>query len=107
MSKYGLVISKSNRDVEKAPFRHQSFHSDANQWKIHRAVTIYFTAANQTKTLAHGLGYTPAYIAFQKSSANAYFHWASVNDYVDSEKITTLSNNGDIRSFIFFKDFGR
>ena len=103
----GLIISKPNKDATKAEKKHQTFNSESNQWKIHRRFTSNFTANNQTNTLAHGLGYTPAFISFEKQSANSYFNWAPVNDYVDGEKISMLGNNGDIRSVILFKDFGR
>lgn len=103
----GLFISKPNKDVTKAQKKDLIFDSEANQWKIHLKVERSFTAASQTKTLAHGLGYTPAFLSFEKVSGNNYYNYASTSDYINENNLSLLGDNGDLRTALILKDFGR
>ena len=106
MTDYGIKISQDGYDVKTADIKNLVLTSKANQFKIHLKGTLTFTSNNQTQTVAHGLAYTPSYIAFQKLSANAYYNFADTNTYIDGTNLTSLGNNGDILSSIIFKDIG-
>lgn len=107
MTNYGIKISKDGFDVKTASIEDLILTSVANQFKIHLQGTLTFTASPQTKTVAHGLSYTPSYIAYEKVSGNSYYNFRQGGqDYIDGTNLSFTSNNGDIISYIIFKDLG-
>lgn len=64
---YGLKVSKSGFDVYDATDAQLVFNSDQNNFKIVSSFTTSITGSatsNTVTTIAHGLGYTPAILAF-------------------------------------------
>lgn len=107
MTDYGIKISKDGFDVKTAAIKNLILTSKANQFKIHLKGSLTFTANNQTKTVSHGLGYTPSYIAYEKVSGSSYYNFRQGGqDFINSTVLSFLSNNGDIVSYIIFKDLG-
>lgn len=107
MSIIGIRASK-NTNVKTSTLKELVTTSEANQWKIHKTGEIVATANNQTRTIEHGLAYTPAYIAFRRLSGDTYYS-VDVNgqSYIDSGKLSfLLGSTGDRISYIIFKDFG-
>lgn len=106
MADYGIKISKDGYDVKTASVENLVLTSKANQFKIHLQGTLSFTAS-ETRTVAHGLTYTPAYIAFMKDSGGSYYYFSQGGqDYVDSTYLSFFQTNGVIISYIIFKDLG-
>ena len=68
MADYGLKITKSGYDVSNAAIKDQIFNSSANSFKIvaQGTTTISVPASGSATyvTVAHGLSYTPAFLAF-------------------------------------------
>ena len=106
MSNYGIKVSKSGYDVKTATIKNLVMTSGANQWKVSQKGSVSFTADGQTKTITHGLGYTPAYLTMTKKSGNGYYEWANTNDVTDGTRLKLVGNNGDTTSYIIFVDFG-
>lgn len=106
MSDYGIKISKEGYDVKTAGVENLVLTSKANQFKIHLQGTLSFTS-NETKTVAHGLSYTPCYIAFMKNSGGSYYYLSQGGqDYVDSTYLSFYQTSGVVISYIIFKDLG-
>ena len=76
MANYGMKISKSGQDVKTAGVKNLVMTSKANQWKIHMTGTVTGTT---TQNIAHGLGYTPAYLIYDYHSSGFYSGLAREN----------------------------
>lgn len=106
MSDYGIKISKPGFDVKTASPENLILTSQANQYKIHIKGSLSYTSTG-TKVILHGLPYTPAYIAFIKKSYNSYYNFAlGGQDYVNDIYLVLGAENGDVISYIIFKDIG-
>lgn len=104
----GLRASK-NTDVSQISLQNLAITSEANQWKIHKIGHLVATSGSQIFTIDHGLPYTPAYIAFWRATANAFYDWLALggSNYIDKNKLSIQLNNiGDEVTYIIFKDFG-
>lgn len=107
MALYGIKISKEGYDVNTATKDNLVMTSEANQFKIHMQGSITFTSNNQTSTVTHNLSYTPSYMAFVKDSGGSYYYFRQGGqDYVDSTYLSFTANNGQVISYIIFKDLG-
>jgi hypothetical protein len=107
MADYGFKISKDGFDVKTATIDQLVLTTKAQQYKISSQGSVSFTSPNQTINVAHGLSYTPAYIAFQKVSGNTYYNWQDASkDYVDGTNLSLFGSTGDVISYIIFKDIG-
>lgn len=106
MADYGIKISQDGYDVKTAAIKNMVLTSQANQYKILIKGVANFTSNNQTINVAHGLSYTPNFIALTKLNGNSYYGWATSNDYVDGTNLSMLGNNGDSTSYIIFVDIG-
>lgn len=106
MADYGFKISKPGFDVLTASIKDLIMTSKANQYKIHLKGTVNFTGAG-TQNVAHGLAYTPAFIAFYKSNSVSYYRYAGTLAIVDGTNLKlTGFTNGDKMAYIIFKDIG-
>lgn len=107
----GKVVFRASKSVNVLNQTLKDFAttSEANQWKIHKTGSLTATSNNQIFTIDHGLSYTPAYIAFWKSTFNTFYKWLSLGgaNYIDSNILSIqLNNTGDQVTYIIFKDFG-
>jgi len=105
---YGMKISKATYDVITTSAKNLIFTTVvANQYKTHVKGSFTFTANNQVRTVSHGLSYTPSYIAYEKNSGYSYYNFRQGGqDYINSSILSFTSNNGDIVSYLIFKDSG-
>jgi len=106
MADYGIKISKPGYNVFTASIKNLILTSKAQQFKIHMKGTVNFTSDNQRINIAHNLSYTPSYLVMTKSSANSYYNWATVNNYIDGTYLSLLGNTNDQASYVIFKDLG-
>jgi hypothetical protein len=77
---YGLVISKPGYDVKTAKAHEQSFNSKLETFSIVDTIsdTLYCDGVgDRTKTVAHGLGYAPAFLC-KFSSNNSSYYWTGI-----------------------------
>lgn len=83
---YGLKVSKPTFDVYTAGADDLAFNSDQNVFKIAQSGTVTLTADGTdslSETVAHGLGYIPAVIAYAVY-ANGYHPLPLVSIHVGS-----------------------
>ena len=113
MGNYGMKISKDGYDVKDASIKNLILTSEANQWKTHLKGSVTFTSGSQTVTIAHGLGYTPAFLWLYHSvywtgdDANRYYWGGSSNNSADDTYLYVYGSDiGDIVQYVIFKDFG-
>lgn len=68
---YGIKISKPGYDVKTATDNQLVFSSKFDTFRVHSTGTGSFTADGTTKTatIAHSLGYTPAFMVFSEVHA--------------------------------------
>jgi hypothetical protein len=106
MADWGIKISQDGYDVKTAPIDKLVLTSKANQWKVHMKGTVTFTSNGSTITVSHGLGYTPAFIVMTKNASDSYYQNGNINNSADSTYLYLVGNNGDVSSYVIFKDFG-
>lgn len=106
MANYGFKISKEGYNVKTAAIKDLIMTSGANQYKIHLKGTAT-SSSPASITVAHGLSYTPAFLAYYKSASQAYYRYCNTFVRVDPTylKIEIFSSN-DIVSYVIFKDIG-
>ena len=112
-NKFGLKVAKENVDVLEATDEDLIFNSEQNSFKIVKtgSVTVTVTAPSiqNTVTVPHGLGYTPAFMGYMDVNG-IYFNtpytlmgttagWMIYDMYVDSTnlvaRVTKQSNDGN------------
>lgn len=64
MSDWGIKVSKDNKDAKSASILDLSFHSEHNCLKIAKEGDESYTGTNGSVTVAHGLDYVPAWMAW-------------------------------------------
>ena len=110
---YGFKISQDGYNVKTAETKNLVMTSKANQWKIHSQGVVTFTSTNQTINIAHGLGYTPAFLSlyhskFWTATDPDRFSWtnsgAATSDGTNLK--ATGSDIDDQVMYVIFKDFG-
>lgn len=107
MANYGFKVSKEGFDVFTASIKDLIITSSANQYKVHMKGTVTHATPGTRVNVAHGLSYTPSYIAFYKVAAQSYYTWISPNNYINGTNLSILINGAnDICSYIIFKDIG-
>ena len=82
MKDYGIKISKPGFDVHTASDKDLVFSSKFDTFKVALTGTGDFTSdfsTNQVDTIAHGLGYTPAFLVY--SEVHAGFGEPSTGDF--------------------------
>lgn len=105
----GIRISKG-KNVKTAALKELVSSSETSQWKVHKTGELVATGANQIFTIEHGLGYTPAFLAFiRQTTFNSYYQldlFGGAN-WIDKNTLSLqLINSGDKVTYIIFKDFG-
>ena len=126
MSDYGIKISQPGHDVKTAAKERLVFSSQYDTLKLFKsgggseavpaAVYATFTPGIATATIAHGLGYTPAFICFSSTpyssddqlSPYSYFGVGGVHNipkyYVDTTNLYIILYNGiDSIKTIFYR----
>jgi hypothetical protein len=128
VSDYGLKVSNVGDDAKTASDKDLRFTSKYSTLKLYQAGTLGFTSnasGNGTATLAHNLGFAPAFFGFRKGTAsnsfldsgtsypNAYFpspgfknYWISNQDkihtYTDASNLYVQSKNaGSVTNYNF------
>lgn len=71
MADYGIKVSVPGEDVKTASDRNLSLKSDLKLLKVHTSATGQSITSD--KTVNHGLGYVPQFVAFVNDGTNTYF----------------------------------
>ena len=106
---YGFKISQDGYDVNTAGTENLVITSKANQWKIHLKGSATFTSNGQTINVAHGLAYTPSFMALYHSNywdADRYVFCSTARAVCNGTNLKLVGDNADKISYIIFKDFG-
>lgn len=71
MGDYGLKVAKAGQDVDSASIINQIFNSSYNKLKIvaQDDITVNVNGTT-THTIAHGLGYAPAFLVYAQLSTS-------------------------------------
>lgn len=72
MGSYGMKVSPAGTDVKSVTAREARFITNKSSMKVYKWDTVTFTtdgSGNYTKTIAHDLGYAPAFDVFVKGTA--------------------------------------
>jgi hypothetical protein len=75
MSEFGIKIGKSGKNVQDCTETELLFYSNADAWKAIKEGSV---AGNST--IAHGLGYVPAFDIYLVSGGNIYSNEAAWAD---------------------------
>lgn len=102
MADYGMKVSKAGIDVKTALAKNLRFNSEAGAFKIFKSGDASFTtdgSGNATATIAHNMGYAPAFFIYRKATArwdwlsstteytNAFFPVGAPNFYVKDDSL--------------------
>lgn len=101
---YVVEVSKEGFDVDSCEIKDMVFTSQANQYKISMTGSLTFVGSTTT-SIAHGLSYTPSFLAFAKIDLFSYYR-PYQNAYVDDTNLYIEGNAGDIVSYFIFYDIG-
>lgn len=83
MGDYGLKVSKDGQDVKTAADKNLTYSSKFDSLKAKtidtKQITLPAASASVSGTIAHGLGYTPAYFVLVQLSSGVYVPLRYVN----------------------------
>lgn len=87
---YGIRISKDGFDVKTANILQQTFNSEKNCLKISAEGTSSYTGTGGSITIAHGLGYIPAWLLWFEVDGSGKWFGQYMNEHLSGKGVNVI-----------------